>query len=290
MGRYDESLNDYLAALELRRTSGDRRGVAIESYSIGTIFDYQGRYGAAVKSKQEALATFRELKQREMWLAEILSGYGNSLSLSGRTDDAARSLDEAMTIAREIQNPSQIAQATLFESNRFYYSGDSKAAVRLAEQASEAAAKASDRALGLSARAAVAITSSSTQPSRALAAQLSTIAQEADAQGLQYLSLQCSLQRAETLLKLGDRSAARQEVDRSLAKAEAFGFRLLLAKARYLRASLLRLGGDADSPREYAAALRVLEEMKGEEGNQDVLKRADLNAMHEDCVKYSKAA
>ena len=31
--------------------AGDKRGAAIESYSIGTIFDAQGRYGAAVKVK-----------------------------------------------------------------------------------------------------------------------------------------------------------------------------------------------------------------------------------------------
>ena len=55
-GRFDQALARYLRALDLRRGAGDRRGAAIESYSIGTIFDYQGRYGAAVKSKEEALA------------------------------------------------------------------------------------------------------------------------------------------------------------------------------------------------------------------------------------------
>ena len=71
MGRYDQALTRYLRALELRRSDGDKRGAAIESYSIGTIFDYQGRYGAAVKSKEEALKAFRELKQRDFWLARF---------------------------------------------------------------------------------------------------------------------------------------------------------------------------------------------------------------------------
>ena len=70
----------------MRRNSGDKRGAAIESYSIGTVFDAQGRYGAAVKAKEEALQTLREQNQKDFWLAEILGGYGNSLiSRDGQT-------------------------------------------------------------------------------------------------------------------------------------------------------------------------------------------------------------
>jgi len=36
--------------------------------------------------------------------------------------------------------------------------------------------------------------------------------------------------------------------------------------------------------------LRLLEEIKGEEGSQNLLKRADLGAMHADLVRRSKAA
>src|SRR5215475_5636863 len=103
MGRYKDALEQYHLALDLRRNPGDKRGAAIESYSMGNIFDYQGRYGAAIKSKEEALQTFRDLKQRDMWLGEILGGYGNSLSLDGRTDESKKILEEAMTVARELQ-------------------------------------------------------------------------------------------------------------------------------------------------------------------------------------------
>ena len=60
MGKYDQALTRYLSALDARRAAGDTRTAAMESYSIGTIFDYQGRYGAAAKSKGEALQAFRE--------------------------------------------------------------------------------------------------------------------------------------------------------------------------------------------------------------------------------------
>ena len=103
MGRYDQALQRYIRALELRRTAGDKRNAALASYGIGTIFDYQGRYGSAVKSKGEALQAFRDLKQRDVWLGEILSGYGNSLNLSGRTGDAQAPLDEALEAGERIE-------------------------------------------------------------------------------------------------------------------------------------------------------------------------------------------
>jgi eukaryotic-like serine/threonine-protein kinase len=290
MGRYDQSLAEYLRALGLRRDSGDRRGAAVESYSIGTIFDYQGRYGAAIKSKEDALKAFRDLKHRDMWLGEILGGYGNSLSLSGRIDDAAKSLEEAISLARELQNPSLIAQTLRFQADRLFYSGDLEGANRLAEQALQAASRASDRSLVLLAQADVAMTAAVMRPSRTLASKLATLAQEADTLGLNALAVDCSIQRADTLLKLGDRVNGRQEVERALAKSEALGLRVLLAKAHYLRAEALRPGDDAEARREYASALRLLEEIKAEDGSHNLLKRADLGAMYADCVRRSRAA
>jgi tetratricopeptide (TPR) repeat protein len=290
MGRYDDSLARYFRALELRRSSADRRGAAIESYSIGTIFDYQARYGAAVKSQEEALATFRDLKQREVWLGEVLSGYGSSLSLSGRLDDAAKSLDEAMAVARELGSPNLTAQTLRFQADRLYYAGDIKAANRLAGEAVQAAARTSDRSLALEAQADVALMAAAMQPSRALASQLAMLSREAESRGLQFLSVDCSLRRAETLLNLADRTNARQETEHALARAETLGFRMLLAKAHYLRGTLLRLGGDAEAPREYASALRLLEEIAHDDGNQAVLTRADLRAIHADCRRWSKSA
>ena len=287
---HDQALSRYVRALDLYRSAGDRRGAAIESYSIGTVFDYQARYGAAIKSKETALLAFRELKQRGMWLGEILGGYGDSLSLSGRMDDATKILDEAMTVARGLKNQSLIARASLFASNRRYYSGDVQGAGTLADQAAQAASRASDRGLALLTQTAEAATSLAESPNRAVAVKLAGLAQEADRMGMKALALDCAILRTQTLLKLGDRATARQEADRALAAAETFGTRLPLAKAHYLRAEVLRLGGDAKAPGEYAAALKLLEDIKGEDGNQNVLKRADLGPMHAECVRWSKGA
>jgi tetratricopeptide (TPR) repeat protein len=289
MGRYEQALPRYIRALDLRRTAGDKRAAAIESYGIGMIFDYQGRYAAAVKSKEEALQTFRDLKQHDVWLGEILGGYGSSLSLAGRMNDAQSSLDEALKVANELQNPSLIAQTLRFQADRLYYAADVKGASQVAEQAAQAASRGSDRSLKLLVQADVAMIASAAQPTKALAAKLATLSRDADTLGLKSLSVECAVRRAETLLKLGETASARQEADRSLANAEELGLRVPLAKAHYLRAAMLRAAGDAEARREYAAALRLLDEIKGEDGSQKVLTRSDLAPMYQECVERSKA-
>ena len=288
-GKYDQSLSQYVRALDYRRKAGDKRGAAIESYSIGTIFDNQGRYGAAIKSKDEALTAFRDLKQRDMWLGEILGGYGNSLALAGRFQDADKLLDEAMTVGRELQNPAVIVQTQRFQADRLFYAGDSRAAAARAAEAVQSASKASDRSLGLLAQASAATVAVSTQPTKALAARLATLAQDADSVGLKSLSVDYSLLRVDALIKLKDYATAREEAGRAVAKADALGLRMLIAKARYLQGTARRLSNDSDAPRDYAAALRLLDEIKGEDGNQNVMKRADLSAVYADCQRYSKS-
>jgi tetratricopeptide (TPR) repeat protein len=278
-GNYEAALKQYLRALDLRRQTSDQRHAAIESYSIGAIFDYQGSYGRAIKSKEDALASFRELKQRDAWLGEILSGLGSSFSLSGRMDEATKHLDEAMTVARELKNPALVAQTLRLQAERAYYAGDWTAAQTLAQEAARAAAQASDRSLTLFAQARVAMIASALQPTTALASRLGALSQEADTAGLKSLAVECALHRVQALHRLGNHAAARQEADRALARAESFGFRLLRAKAHFLRAEVLRQAKDASARREYGAALRFLTDLRADDGNQNVLRRADLAPM-----------
>jgi tetratricopeptide (TPR) repeat protein/tRNA A-37 threonylcarbamoyl transferase component Bud32 len=290
MGRFDQALARYLRALGLRRADGDGRSEAIESYSIGTVFDYQGRYGAAVQSKADALKVFRTLKQRDFWLAEILSGHGASLALSGRFDESGKSLDEALTLARELQNNGLIAQILRVQSDRLRYRGDPAGAAKLADQAAQAASRASDKALQLWSEAQVARTAAGIQPTRALAATLAGVSRQADSSGSIYLSVLSSLESAETLLRLGDHRGARQEINRTLPRAEALGLRELLARSEYVLATTMRLANDPQSRVHYASALRILDEMKREDGSGQLLERADLEAVHAECLRWSRAS
>jgi tetratricopeptide (TPR) repeat protein len=286
-GRYDQALTHYHRALDIRRNSGDRRAAAIESYSLATIFDYQGRYGAAVKAKEEALATLRDLKERSMWLGEILSGYGNSLTLVGRADEGAKHLEQALAVARELQNSNLVAQTLLFQADRAFYTGDAKTALTLAQQAAGVAAKTSDPSLPVTARAASATATATLQPSRAAAQVLRTVSAEADRLGLQHLAVRCLIAAAATLVSVDDYAGARQTVQQALDKSQTLGLRFLLANAHYLRATVLRLQGSREARRDYAAALRMLEALGAEDGNQTLLKRADVAAWYAEAKRWA---
>ena len=125
-----------------------------------------------------------------------------------------------------------------------------------------------------------ATTTAAAQPTQALAARLAKLSQDADAIGLPSMAVECTVAQAGVLLKLGDRAGSRREADRALARAETLGFRVLAAKAHYLRAEALRSAGDADAKREYGLAVRLLNDLSREDGNTDVLERADLSAMY----------
>ena len=285
MGQYDKALQQYISALDLRRKSGDKRNAALASYGIGTIFDYQGKYGSATKSKEEAVKAFRDLKQQDIWLAELLSGYGSSLSLGGRLADAQAPLDEALKLATALKNSNLITQTMRFQANRLSYAGDLTRASALSKQVVQASVNASDLSLALLAQADMAMISAASEPTRAIASRLGTLSQEADTRGLKSLSVECSVRRAETLLALGDRSEALREAERAIGRAEVLGLKVSLAKAHYVKASVLRSNGDPGARREYTYAVRVFEDVKRDGGNERVLERADLAKVYAESVK-----
>jgi len=283
LGRYDHALTKYGRALELRRAD-DQRGAAIESYAMGTIFDYQGHYGAAIRSKAEALQVLRDLKLRDKWLAEILSGYGHSLSVSGRLDDAVAPLNEAMTLAKELQRPPLIGQIFRLQAERLYYRGEPASPT----EQTQAASRASDRRWSLEDRFHGARIAATLNPTPTLGPTLDALAKEASSLGNWPLAVESWTRGAATWLKIGDRRAALQDAERAMAKAETLGLRVLLAEAHYVFAEVLRLAADPRARSEYGRALQLLDQLKGEDGNQNILKRADLALIHAECTRWSK--
>jgi hypothetical protein len=277
-----------MRALEARRADDDKLTAAKESYSIGTVFDYQGRYGAAVKSKSEALQAFRDGKQRDFWLGEILSGLGYSLALGGRSDEASKNLDEALALARELEHANLTAQVLRVQAEGAFFRGDTAAAGRLAGEAVQAASLAADRSLDLWARFVAAHVAAAAQPAKAAAATLAQIGRQAQTAGLAHLAVSCALQQADTLLRAGDHQQARMQAEEALARAETLGLRELRARSEYVVGAAKRLAGDAQARRHYTAALQLLDEMAREDGSQKILERADLKAIRAECAKWSK--
>jgi tetratricopeptide (TPR) repeat protein len=75
----DTNLGLYDQALDLQRQVANKQMIAIETSSLGTVFGYQGRYGEALSSKEEAIKLYGELGEKGFWMADIQGGYGNAL-------------------------------------------------------------------------------------------------------------------------------------------------------------------------------------------------------------------
>ena len=278
-GNYEQSLDYHLQALDLFRGSNDKRGAAIQSYSMGTIFEYQGRYGAALKSKEDALKTFRELQDRGFWMAEILSGYGNSLSEVGRYDEAQKNLDEAMALARELHNNTLIIQTLNFQGDTFYYRGDIKSAAGLFSQAVAASSSNVEKDTVLLSKLNSAKCVVEEKHSSAAIAPLKALILQAEAVGLKHISTEAELALAEALLNAHQYPAARKELETSLRTSEKLGLQALLARSHYLLGRTLELSGSRtpEAASHYAAARRILETIRQESGSDSILKRQDLS-------------
>ncbi len=279
MGQYDRALTNYLRALELFRSKGDKLRAAIVSHSMGILFEYQGRYGAALSSKEDALKTLRQVQERGRWMAEVLSGYGHALSQVGRYQEAQKNLEEALKLARELQNKTLIAQTLDFQGEAFFYQGELKSAASLFQQAIEAASGAEPRVLLLSKIHLASVTIKEGRSPAAISP-LKSAAQQADRLGLKYLSTEASLDLAEALLNTRGYAAARTELEAALRTSEKLGSQAQLARGHYLLARTLQLTGNAaEASRHQAEAARLLEEIHKEAKSDAILKRADLSAI-----------
>ncbi len=245
---------------------------------MGTIFEYQGRYGAALKSKEEALKTFRELQDRSFWMGEILSGYANSLSQVGRYDEAQKNLTEAMSLAKELQNKTLVAQILNFQGDTFYYRGDLKSASDLFAQAVAASAKDVEKDTALLSKYNVAKCMVEEKRYKAAVAPLKTVAKDAYAAGLKNISTEATLALAEALMNMKQYPAAKKELETALNASDKLGLEVLLARSHYLLGRTLELsGGAAEASSHYAAAKRTLESVRQESGGSEaIVKRQDL--------------
>jgi serine/threonine protein kinase/tetratricopeptide (TPR) repeat protein len=287
LGQYDEALSQYLKALDLRRSTGDKRGAAVTSYDMGSVFAYQGRYGAALNARQEALKTFRDLKDRSYWMGEILSGYGESLAQAGRGDEAKSSLDEGLTVAHELKNDSLTSQLLRFQGDSASYSGDYKAAREFYEQSLQSATRAKDAENTLLGKLALARNDLQQGRSAAAIPVLKDLAQQAESQGLKYEAVQCSLDLGEALINTKALPQARLELERAQTRSEKLGLRSLQARAEYLLATVSRLSGSNSLALDhYHESLRLLDEIRKEVGNDKIMTRADFAAMSADAKRW----
>jgi hypothetical protein len=221
-----------------------------------------------------------------MWFAEVLSGLAHSLTLGGNFDEAEGVLEEANAAACELGNQNLMAQVMRFRADWLAYTGDIERAHHTAAQAVDAAEKSSDSSALLLARATAARLESAV-PSDAIVSTLAHLARDAEARGLNSLAVECSIVRADVMLRLGQTDDAMNAVDRAIVKAESLGLQYLRIAAHHVRAEALRRTGDVHARREYALGLQLLNTIRQEEGNQNIVARPDISKLYSECEQWS---
>jgi tetratricopeptide (TPR) repeat protein len=276
MGQYDKALEQYLRGLDLNRAAGNKRGAAIGSYSVGTLFGYQGRYGAALSSKEEALKTFQELGDKGFWMVEMQSGRGNALSEVGRYDDARKALNDTLAQARELENQVLIGQTLNFLGDSYFYAGDLAAARPLYEQALQTANAAKERHLILLSQVNLAKLDAREKPAAAIPV-LTRLVQETDQENLRYLSTLASIQLGEALTRSKRYGPARQELTRAIGRSERLNLRALLATAHLTLGNVAAAEGKAAEAEDHRGqATRIVNEIYKEAATETIRKRSDL--------------
>lgn len=280
-GRYDKAIDHYLRALELSREGGDDLGAAIESHSLGRVFGYQGRLGAAARATEDAVQSLRKAGEGGFWQAAVLSGRGNALNRIGRFDEARKSLDDALALARQLEIPTLVAQTLTLIGEGHFYQGDLERSRAPLEEALRVASEQKDETLVLPARVDLAKLEASEATGEAVIENLKGLAEKAQTLGLKYYWAECSISMAEVLLRAKRYPEARETLEGALRGAAHSGLRIHVARIRYLLGEAYRLEGNgAESDRHYREAVRLLEEIRQEAGTKDVLKRDDLSAIH----------
>jgi len=253
---------------------------------MASLFEAQGRYGAALNAQQDALKNFQELQAQDVYMAIVQADYGNALALIGRFDDARKNLDEAFKLARSLKSDPTIAMVLNLQGEQYFYSGDFKSARPAFEQASQIALSAKDRNQMLTAKFNLARLSTREGHAAAAATALKGLVKEADTVGQNYLSAKCSLYAGVALVESKSYSQGRQEIETLLRKAQDQGMKSLLPEAHYwLAMALIGSGNKADATAHFQQATQLLEEMHQESHSDGLLKRTDLRPIAEQAAR-----
>ena len=174
------------------------------------------------------------------------------------------------------------------QGNALFYRGELEAAQEHYLQALETARATEDSHLILRSRVNGARTLVYSARYQEALAGLEEMAGEARTLGLRALATECTIYRAEALLKNGDTGESRQLLDTALRQAEDMELRPLLARIHYLMALALRASGDDKKANSHLQdAFELLQEMQQEARIDQLLERADLRLIYEEAVRVS---
>lgn len=282
MGRYDQALSSFMEALGLWRKAGDVQNAANVYHEMGQVFLYQARFGAAVNSMQDAVKSLRDAGQHNRDLAEFTADLAGALAQAGRGDEAAKLLEEPLTLSRVLKNSALEATVLNTQGDVRYYAGDLKNARAAYTQALHAALQSSDKATVLAAKLNLAKVAIAEGHAQATVSALRALAAQSGGMGMQYLSLDCSVTLGEALLNSKSYDESRAQLEHSLDKSERLGLRAQTARIHYLLANSWRATSSSEALAHYRQAVVLLDDLRKEDGTAHLLDRADVRSMYAD--------
>jgi len=265
LGLYGQALARYHKALDLQRQVANKQMIAIETSSLGTVFGYQGRYGAALSSKEEAIKLYGELGEKGFWMVDIQGGYGNALSQVGRKEESQKSLQEALTMARELKNEDQVSSTLGFLGDNAYYAGDLAAAKKYYQQASQAGERSSARVLTLTNRFNLARLLVAEGHAQQAIPVLTSIRDETTKNGPKYLAVHSLLWLGTALLRTKNYAKTKDLLQNTLLQAEKLGLLAVQAQAHAVLAKVCEQEKNtAEAEREKKLAMQLFQEIQTE--------------------------
>ena len=282
-GQYDQALSSLMRALDLARKANDARLIAIVSHQMGLVFQYQGRLGAAVKSMQDAVKSFRDQGEHGAIMATFLTDLAGALARAGRGDEAAKLLDEADSIIRDLKNNGLAASILNTRGDVAYFKGDLKAADQFYQSALRLTAHIKDNDIIVQSKLNVANTAIAQGRAKDALNMLRPLLKSGSTVS-SYLTLRSAIAFTEAEIANKDYTQAQRDLQQSLIATEKAGMRLDNARVYYLLGEAGRLSGSSDHVQvayNYREAARMLDVVKSDPGADKILNRADLKAIYE---------
>jgi len=279
-------MTSFMRGLDLYRKSGNNLSAAGMSHSIGLVFQYQGRIGAAVSTLQDAVKTFRDLGDRSGNTAQALADLADALAQAGRGGESPKLVDEAQSIARDLKNDALTASILNSQGDTSFYQGDLKSARNWYEQASKIAAHGGGKDQVLVSKLNLSKVSVADGHARTAVNDLRSLQQQADRESQSYISVAASSVLAQALIENNDYAAAQRELQKPLGRSEKMGLRLESMRIHYLLGTALkRTGHTPEAATQFAAAGRLLDEIGKEQGAEHLSDRYDLKPIYAETKK-----
>ena len=283
-GQYQLALDQLMQALKLARQANDAHQVAVISHQMGLVSQYQGRLGAAVNYMRDAVRAFRDQGEKGPDMATFLTDYAGALARAGRGDDAAKQIDDADAIAKNLKSDSLNASILNTRGDIAFFKGDIKSADQSYQSALRLTAHIKDNDIIVQSKLNVASAAIAQGRAKDAFAMLRPLL-KSDSSVSAYLSLRAAIAYAEAEVGVKDYAHAQHDLEQALIVAEKAEMHLDTARIYYLLGVSTRLNGSADHTQVafyYREAARLLDIVKSDPGAEKILTRADLKAIYDD--------